>query len=151
MVQALRSVDHRRNRSQGEPKVTTSAQGPRSLSVELIPRSDRFSSDHPSWAAQVNTLWGELEGSAGTVSREVTTAPGKKGGGETIILALGSAGAISAMVEVIKAWLGRDRSRSLEIATVDGHGRRSILIRGVQVDDATMRAAVEKLVRPGDV
>jgi hypothetical protein len=131
--------------------MTPSTEDPRPLRVELRPRSDRFDSDHPSWARQVNTLWEELEVAAGTVRRELVRVPGKKGGGETIILALGSAGAISAMVEIIKAWLGRDRDRSLEITTVDqGSGRRTITIHGEQVDDATLREAVRGLVGSGD-
>jgi hypothetical protein len=131
--------------------VTTSAESPRPLTVELIASSGRFDRDHPSWTAQVSTLWEELASSAGELSRAVEKAPGLKGGGETIILALGSAGAVSAMVEVIKAWLDRDRSRSLTITTVnDGRGRRSISIHGDQVNNATMRAAVEELVGPGD-
>jgi hypothetical protein len=122
-----------------------------SLSVELRPRSDRFSSDHPNWTAQVNALWEGLEDAAGTVRRESVPALGQKGGGETIILALGSAGAISAMVEVIKAWLSRDRSRSLEITTLtDGHGGRTITVHGEQVSDATIREAVKGLVGSGD-
>jgi hypothetical protein len=131
--------------------MTATSDGSPPLSVELRPRSDRFSPDHPNWSAQVTTLWEGLEETAGTVRRELAPVPGRKGGGETIILALGSAGAISAMVEVIKAWLSRDRSRSLEITShVEGHGRRTITIHGEQVSDAAIREAVQGLVGSGD-
>jgi len=119
--------------------------------VELTPHSDRFDPNDLRWATQVGTLWQALEEEAGTVRRDATQVPGQKGGVETIILALGSAGAITAMVEVVKAWLGRDRSRSLEITTVDeAGGRRTVTVHGEQIDDATMREALKVLAGPGD-
>jgi Effector Associated Constant Component 1 len=134
-----------------DTKMAASGESPPSQSVELRPRSDRFSPDHPNWTAQVNTLWEGLEDAAGTVRRELVPVPGQKGGGETIILALGSAGAISAMVEVIKAWLSRDRGRSLELTSLtDGQGRRTITVHGDQVSDATIREAVRGLIGSGD-
>jgi len=121
------------------------------VTVELTPHSDRFSQDHPSWATQTTTLWEALEDAGGSIRHKVVRTPGTKGGAETIVLALGSAGAVTAMVEVIKAWLGRDRSRYLEISTVDEvHGRRAITVRGEQVDTATLRAALHALAGPGD-
>ena len=131
--------------------MTTSAEGHRPISVELTPHSDRFDPDDVRWATQVGTLWQALTEEAGTVRRDATQVPGKKGGAETIILALGSAGAITAMVEVVKAWLGRDRSRSLKITSVDAAGgRRTITVHGEQIDDATMREALKVLAGPGD-
>ena len=130
--------------------MAASGESPPSLSVELRPQSDRFSSDHPNWTAQVNALWEGLEDAAGTVRRESVPAPGQKGGAETIILALGSAGAISAMVEVIKAWLSRDRGHSLELTSLtEGHGRRTITVHGDQVSDETIREAVRGLIGSG--
>ena len=131
--------------------MTTSAEGHSPITVELTPHSDRFDPNDLRWATQVGTLWQALEEEAGTVRRDATQVPGQKGGVETIILALGSAGAITAMVEVVKAWLGRDRSRSLEITTVDeAGGRRTVTVHGEQIDDATLREAVKALARPGD-
>lgn len=131
--------------------MTTSAEGHRPISVELTPHSDRFDPDDDRWATQVGTLWQALEDEAGTVRRDSSQVPGHKGGVETIILALGSAGAISAMVEVVKAWLGRDRTRSLKLTTVDEAGaRRTVTVHGEQVDDATMREALKVLAGSGD-
>lgn len=131
--------------------MTTSAEGHSSISVELTPHSDRFGPDDARWATQVGTLWQALADEAGTVRRDATPVAGHKGGVETIILALGSAGAITAMVEVVKAWLGRDRTRSLKITRVDAAGgRRTITVHGEQVDDETMREALKVLAGPGD-
>jgi hypothetical protein len=78
-------------------------------------------------------------------------AGGTKGSVEAIILALGSAGAMTALVEVIKAWLGRDGSRRLTITTVDeAHRRRSITIQGDKIAEATIREAVRAVAGVGD-
>jgi hypothetical protein len=123
----------------------------RPINLELRPESDRFDTHDSRWAVQVSTLWEALEEQAGTVHRQVAQAPGKKGGVETIILALGSAGAITAMVEVIKAWLGRDRSRSLKITSTDEvRGRRTVTLHGEHIDDETLREALKALGGIGD-
>jgi hypothetical protein len=119
--------------------------------VGLRPQSDHFDLNDARWARQVGTLLVDLEEKVGTVRRRSSPARGTKGGTEAIILALGSAGAITGVVEVVKAWLGRDRSRSLEIITVDeGPGRRAVTVRGDQIDDATIREAIRAVTGAGD-
>ena len=129
----------------------TTADGFQKILVGLRPQSDHFDLNDARWARQVSTLLVDLEENAGTVRWRSSPARGTKGGTEAIILALGSAGAITAMVEVIKAWLTRDRSRSLEIVTVDeGPGRRVVTIRGDHIDDKTLHEAIRAVAEIGD-
>jgi hypothetical protein len=116
------------------------------LQLLLVPSSDRFVPDDARWAGQVQSLWGMLEEQAGTITRQVTPRAGSKGGAEAVILALGSAGAITAFVDLAKAWLSRDRTRSLEITTFDDqHGRRKVRIHGDHIDNQTLLEAVRTL------
>jgi hypothetical protein len=87
--------------------MTAHADEQRPVSLQLTPGSDRFDPNDVRWARQVDGLWRALEEQAGVVQRSIVQVPGKKGGVDVIILALGSAGAISAAVEVIRMWLGR--------------------------------------------
>lgn len=79
--------------------------------------------------------------------------PGTKGGIDVIILALGSAGVFTAAVEFFRAWLQRDRTRSLEVThTVDGR-EETIVIRGEAISDdvvATLASAVGRRLDEGD-
>jgi hypothetical protein len=120
--------------------------------MELRPESDRFGPDDTRWAGQVNTLLVDLQERAGTLRSTSSPAGGTKGSVEAIVLALGSAGAITALVEVIKEWLGRDRSRRLVITKVnEGHGRCAITIDGDNIDNVTIREAVRAVAGLGDV
>jgi hypothetical protein len=131
--------------------MTAHADEQRPVSLQLTPGSDRFDPNDVRWARQVDGLWRALAEQAGVVQRSIVQVPGKKGGVDVIILALGSAGAISAAVEVIRMWLGRDRSRSVEITTVDDvQGRRTVTVRGESIDNETIREAVRALGGQGD-
>ncbi|MGI9022457.1 MAG: hypothetical protein ACR2HV_04355 [Acidimicrobiales bacterium] len=60
-----------------------------------------------------------------------------------MILALGSAGAFTASVEYLRAWLGRDKSRSLEVSwSADGE-EHTVSIRGDGMDNASFQALAE--------
>jgi len=97
------------------------------LEVQLSTHSDRFDTSDESWLDQEGELLAALRGEV-TVRRELVAAPGQKGLVEGIILALGSAGAFKAAVDCLRAWLGRDRTRRIELAwTVDGREERFVL------------------------
>ncbi|MFW9780638.1 MAG: hypothetical protein ACFFE8_17480 [Candidatus Heimdallarchaeota archaeon] len=82
------------------------------LEIVLDIQSDSFDPSDDRWIAQINELYRDLQSGVGNIRKEVLPQEGRRGGVETIILALGSAGAITAAVEIFKAWLGRDQSRS---------------------------------------
>jgi hypothetical protein len=77
------------------------------------------------------------------VRREADARTGQKGAVETVILALASAGSVTAAVQCLRDWLTRDRTRVVEIAyTVDGREER-IALRGTHIDDETARQLTE--------
>jgi hypothetical protein len=104
--------------------------------VEVIvePKSDRFERTDPRWRDQVVALYRDLRDEAGDVRTVSTPVAGEKGATTEIVLALGSSGALTAAVTMFQAWLGRDRSRSLEIAWDEGECRRSMSVHADDLD-----------------
>ena len=108
------------------------------LELALHPSSDRFDGDDERWQEQVSLLFQELQRDIGGVCRRREPVEGTKGGVETVVLALGSAGAFTAGLEMLRAWLGRDRSRRLDISyTIDGRSE-VIAIAGDGIDKDAM-------------
>jgi hypothetical protein len=113
------------------------------LDLVLEPRSDRFDPDDDRWRAQVSDLYAGLDREIGGVRREPTRVEGTKGTVDTVILALGSAGAFTAAVEFIKAWLTRDRSRRLDVSwDVEGRTER-VTVSGEAIDNAAIGRIAE--------
>jgi len=110
--------------------------GPFEVVVE--PRNDQYDPDDDGWQDQVRTLYADLDASVGTIRRS-RRVEGAKGGADQLILALGSAGVFTAVVECLRAWLGRDRDRRLDVRWVENGAERSVTLTGEAVDDETMR------------
>jgi hypothetical protein len=121
------------------------------LDLVLEPHSDRFDPADDRWRAQVSDLYAGLDQEVGGIRREAQRVPGAKGTIDTVILALGSAGAFTTMVEVLRAWLTRDRSRRLDVSwDVDGRAER-VTVSGDAVDmKAIDRIAEAVAVRIGE-
>lgn len=64
---------------------------------------------------------------------------GAKGGPETIILALGTSGAFTFALNVIREWLRRDRSRSLHVAWTSDGVRRQLTLQAEATDSDTFK------------
>jgi hypothetical protein len=110
--------------------------GPFEVVVE--PRNDQYDPDDEGWRDQVAALYAELNDSVDTVQRSHPVA-GAKGMVDQLIIAMGSAGVFTAAVECLRAWLGRDKDRRIELRwTQDGH-ERSVTLAGAAVDTETMR------------
>ncbi len=106
--------------------------------LALHPASDRFDADDERWQEQVSLLFQELQRDVGGLCRRREAVDGTKGGVETVVLALGSAGAFTAGLEMLRAWLARDRSRRLDISyTIDGRSE-VIAIAGDGIDKDAM-------------
>ena len=90
--------------------------------IEFEPVSRSFDPGDDRWIEQKNQLLDDLRRDAGQVrTQHGSPEAGAKGDVASIILALGSAGAITAAVQVFRAWLSRDRNRSLVFtSTIDG-------------------------------
>src|SRR5262245_9947334 len=116
------------------------------LELRLNAQSDRFDADDENWLAQEADLLAELRREVGGVRRDMQAVPGAKGMVETVIMALGSAGAFQAAVGCLRAWLSRDRTRRIELAwSVDGH-EETVVLQGTAIDAATFDRLAE-LVR----
>ena len=122
------------------------------LLLKIRPGSERYDDGDDRWLAQQVELFSELRSEVGGVRREAAAQAGPaeaglKGAVETVILALASAGSVTAAVQCLRDWLTRDRTRVIEIAyTVDGREER-IALRGTHVDDATARRLTEVALR----
>jgi len=105
--------------------------------------TDRFDPDDDRWRDQVAQLYSGLDDEVGGLRREHVSVPGAKGEVSNVILALGSAGAFTAMAEYLRAWLGRDKSRSVEVQWSEGTEQRSVSIRGDGMDSDSFQALAE--------
>lgn len=113
----------------------------------LEPQSDRYDADDERWRSQVGDLVDGLSREVGGVRRELTAVEGTKGSVESLVVALGSAGAFTAAVEFFRSWLGRDRSRSLDICWTAEQGQCRVSIRGDAVDQGTLQVVAEAAAR----
>jgi hypothetical protein len=113
------------------------------LEVVVEPTSSDFESDDPGWRAQTLALRRALQNAdIDGLRREEAPSEGYKSGVETLIIALGSSGAITAAVEVLRAWLLRDRSRRLRLRYQEGDRQVDVELDGTTVSDATMSASM---------
>jgi hypothetical protein len=115
---------------------------PPSAQFKLVATSDALPSSDQRWRNQVDGLLADLKRNAGEVRREITPVPGKKGGVEEIILALGSSGAITAAIAIFRAWLARSADRSIEIEGKVGDRAVKLKLSGQNIDEKTMRLAL---------
>jgi membrane-associated two-gene conflict system component 1 (EACC1) len=105
--------------------------------------SSRFDANDTRWIGQVTDLHDTLRVQGADVSKTFTPVAGRKGGIEEIIVALGTAGVFSAAVTAFRAWLARDRGRSLRIRTkVDGK-EKVFEVSGTAADDATLKELMQ--------
>ncbi len=111
---------------------------PESDTFELTVTSTAFPPNDPRWRPQVEHLLADLKRAGGDLRREVTPVAGTKGGLESIVLALGTSGAITAAVTAFQAWIGRSQDRVVTI-TRKGKGGKKVTytVDARNVSDAT--------------
>jgi NADPH-dependent glutamate synthase beta subunit-like oxidoreductase len=120
-------------------------QSPRLATLDLViePRSERFDDADDRWRSQVSDLYRDLDSEVGGIRRTSAHVAGTKGTVDTVILALGSAGAFTTAVEFLRAWLTRDRSRRLDVSwEVDG-GTERVSVSGDAIDGAGLDRIAE--------
>ncbi|MBN2343845.1 MAG: hypothetical protein JXX29_13455 [Deltaproteobacteria bacterium] len=120
------------------------------LEFVITPVNDNYDPSDDRWLDQVTGLLNDLQAEVGDVRKEVTPQDGKKGGFEAIILALGSAGAISAAVEMFKSWISRDKRRELEISIERDGKKETYRISSNRMDKDDIRFFMEKAINRGD-
>lgn len=116
----------------------TDLSGDRRLELVVEPRSDDYDAADDRWRAQVGTLHEELAAQVDTFQRG-RAASGTKGTVDEVILALGSSGALTAAVECFRAWLQRDKSRSIDVRWDEDGVERHVTFSGDNVDAATVK------------
>jgi hypothetical protein len=120
------------------------------VDVKIEPSSDRFDPLDDRWLEQVDGFADELDQEVGGVARERRPVDGGKGFDlASIVLSLGSAGAFTATVELVKSWLSRDRSRSVRLSWSETGEVREVELKGSDLDDASfdeiVRSAAQRL------
>ncbi|MER5358261.1 hypothetical protein [Streptomyces sp. NPDC002785] len=119
------------------------------LEVALQPGSTRFDPEDQSWHDQVATLHAALREEVEAVIRRGAPEAGHKGAVEATLLALGSSGALTAAVACFKAWLARDKTRTLTVTWTDSTGAEQQLhVTGDNIDLQALTKALES--RSGD-
>ena len=119
------------------------ADGPFEVAVE--PYNDQYDPDDDRWRDQVAVLYTELDAQVDTVRRG-HPVEGVKGAIDQLIIALGSAGAFNAAVNCLRAWLGRDRDRRIDVRWDENGVERSVRLTGENVDVDTIREIAKAAV-----
>lgn len=109
----------------------------------IVPESGRFDMDDSRWKAQTALLYQDLRRHVDGFERRLVPVPGTKGAVETIAVLLGAGGGMAALATCFRAWLERDKSRSIRISVTDGDGRETTwTFDGDTVDRASLQAAL---------
>ena len=97
------------------------------VDVGLTPRSGRYDDDDERWREQVADLARDLRLETDALRVEHTPVPGTKGATVELILALGEAGVFTTALEVLRAWLARDKTRAIDLSYRDRAGQQQHL------------------------
>ena len=113
------------------------------LDISLVPRSDRYEDEDDRWRDQVGDLVHELRVETEAVAVSRTRVPGTKGSLDQLVLTLGSAGVFTTAVDVLRIWLARDKSRSVELQYQDREGKEQRLsVRAEHADDDALAPVI---------
>ena len=115
------------------------------IEVTLNPTTDFFDENDPRWAQQKNLLVSDLQGRATKVEKKSEPVEGMKGGLETLIITLGPA-VITGIVDVVKAWLARDKSTKIELSANINGKTVSFTADANGVDKNTLKEFLEQAI-----
>jgi len=115
------------------------------IEIEIEPRNENYDPDDEGWHDQVAALCRDLDTEVGII-RRAQPVEGTKGGADQLIIALGSAGVFAAVVDCLRAWLGRDRDRRIDVRWVENGEQRSVTLTGEAVDARTVREIAKAAV-----
>jgi hypothetical protein len=111
--------------------------------LRIVAHSQRYYHDDDRWLAQVDALRRDLADNVPGFGTDRVREAGTKGIVETIVLTIGSAGALSAAERCFRSWLARDKSRQITITVAD----KTISVQADTVDSVAFRGVVETLLR----
>jgi hypothetical protein len=117
------------------------------LEVVVQLGSDKFALDSEAWRAQTAPLFSELRRSGFSLRKDHEPMEGQRGGAAELILALKSAGALTAAVAVFRAWLDRDTSRRVVLRhrATTKDGEIVIDLRADKMNNEAIKALLSKL------
>ena len=92
------------------------------VTIAMTPASEKYGADDDRWQEQVADLVHELRVETDAVSVERTPVPGTTGSLDQLVLTLGSAGVFTTVLDVLRIWLARDKTRSVELTYQDRAG-----------------------------
>lgn len=113
----------------------------------LEPMSGRFDNRDERWSNQVTALLADLRRAVGDVSSTAEPLIGTKGAVGSIVLSVLSASSVTAMIELFKAWLARDRTRSLKVSWSADRELQSVELAGSRLDDAAFDELLQAVLR----
>lgn len=114
------------------------------IELTVTAGTTRFDSEDQRWLDQVAVLHADLREEVEAVSLRGVPKAGAKGAVEVVTLALGSSGVLTAAVASFRAWLARDKTRTLTVTWTDDQGAEQILtVTGNNVDQASFQALAE--------
>jgi hypothetical protein len=116
--------------------------------IAVEPHNEEYDPDDERWRDQVATLYTALHTEVGAIQRGRPDA-GAKGTIDQVIIALGSAGAFTAAVDCLRAWLERDRYRRVEVKWDENGQERSVTLTGGRVDVDAVRKLTQAVDRVG--
>jgi hypothetical protein len=119
------------------------------VEVAISTETAKYAPDSPQWRREVAAFASDLNRETGSVTTRSTQMPGTKGGGIVeIILALGTSGALLSAVQVFRAWLGRDKTRTITATWTDEDGKeRRFTLTGENIDQQSLTAMSESIGR----
>jgi hypothetical protein len=97
------------------------------VTIGLVPDSARYDADDDRWRDQVADLVRDLKVETGSLTVARTPVPGTKGSLDSLVLALGSAGVFTTALDVLRVWLARDKTRSVDLTYTDREGKQQRL------------------------
>jgi hypothetical protein len=118
----------------------------RTFEVAVEPHNEQYDPDDERWRSQVATLYTDLHAEVGTVMRG-HPVEGTKGTIDQLIIALGTAGAFTAAVDCLRAWLERDRYRRVDVRWNENGAERSVTLSGEAMDAEAIREIAEAIDR----
>lgn len=113
----------------------------------LEPLSGRFDVYDERWLDQVDGLVGELRAGADDVTSRRIAVPGTKGAIDAIVIPVISTGGMTAVIELVRSWLNRDRTRSLKVSWSDSGSVESIELSGGDVEAARFDDLLQAVTR----
>ena len=119
------------------------------LQLVVAATSDRFDADDDRWLSQVRLLHQDLS-REGPLRMQAASGGlgGARGAGPQEVAVVVASGAVSGIVAIITTWLrlGRDRTVRVSWDEPDGN-RRTFTVDATNVDNATLRSAIEHGLR----